>query len=159
MLPHVFNIQMNVIWYWREVSLLHLPLQSCFMISLMFNIPLNECIPRAYISRRWNSCAFSTLACSLVRDPGGPASFPHAVAYNPDNGISFQRPPGFCTEPAFLRTGLHTGTLPRPHRSVPTDPVLGLLSRCGWCWACLSTQSLVMTQIYQPKMHFPDRIL
>mgnify|MGYP000423868306 CR=1 FL=1 len=31
------------------------------------------------------SLAIPILACSLVRDPGGPASFPHAVAYNPDN--------------------------------------------------------------------------
>ena len=41
----------------------------------------------------------------------------------------------------FLRTGLHTGTRPRPHRSVPTDTVLGLLSRCGRCGACLSAKS------------------
>ena len=53
--------------------------------------------------------------------------------------ISFQRPYGFCTEPAFLRTGLRTGLRTRPHRSVPTDPVLGLFSRSGRCWACLST--------------------
>ena len=31
------------------------------------------------------SLSIPILACSLVRDPGGPASFPHAVAYNPDN--------------------------------------------------------------------------
>ena len=43
------------------------------------------------------------------------------------------RPPGFCTEPAFLRTGLRLGTRPRPHRSFPTDPILGLLNRCGRC--------------------------
>ena len=42
--------------------------------------------------------------------------------------ISFRRPPGFCTEPAFLRTGLRTCLRTRPHRSVPADPVLGFLS-------------------------------
>ena len=31
------------------------------------------------------SLSFSTLACSLVQDPRGPASFSHAFANNPDN--------------------------------------------------------------------------
>ena len=56
-------------------------------------------------------------------------------------GISFQRPPSFCTEPAFLRTGLRTGLRTRPNRSVPTDPVLGFFSRSDRCWACLSTNT------------------
>ena len=36
-------------------------------------------------------------------------------------------------------TGMRIGTRTRPHRSVPTDLVLGFFSRSGRCWACLST--------------------
>ena len=45
-------------------------------------------------------------------------------------GISFQRPPGFCTEPAFLRTGLCTGSRTRPHRYSPRllQPIRPMLS-------------------------------
>ena len=54
----------------------------------------------------------------------------------------------FLTASRFLHRndlpsyGLHIGTRPRPHRSVPTDPVLGFFSRCCRCWACLSTLPL-----------------
>ena len=45
------------------------------------------------------SCAagplsYSTLACSSVRDPGGPASFPHAIAYYPDTAPKDVKPIG-----------------------------------------------------------------
>ena len=55
--------------------------------------------------------------------------------------ISFQRPRGLRTATAShcaLVCAL-VYALVRPNRSVPTDPVLGLHSRSGRCWAFLST--------------------
>ena len=63
----------------------------------------------------------TVLQCSFMRP------YSNSQIYSLQN--IFPTPPSFYTEPAFLRTGLRTGLRTRPHQSVPTDPVLGFLSR------------------------------
>ena len=64
-------------------------------------------------------------------------------------GISVRWPPDFRTDPAFVahRSAYRFTHSVRPNRSVPTDPVLGLHSGSGRCWAFLSTLPLCIGAI------------
>ena len=65
-------------------------------------------VPVYLRSRIAGSLSFPILACSLVQDPRGPASFPHAVTYYPNNALWADRTTCWETGPSgwdVIRTG------------------------------------------------------
>ena len=104
----------------------------------IFKIALTQCtcvcsMNTFYTSPRRTDRSTIVLQCSLMSSTLTPKIYSLRNIFPNDL-------PVLCTISVFLRTDLHLGrtdlrlnTRPRPHRSVPTDTVLGLLSRCGRC--------------------------
>ena len=64
------------------ILLLHTFIRLRLSVSVPIRVSVSEGRVPVYLwSRVAGSLSFPFLACSLVQDPGGPASFPHAVAY------------------------------------------------------------------------------
>ena len=54
------------------------------VLCLLGRVPVCSTVPRNRFSVLIGSLSFSSLACSSVQDPRGPASVSHALANNPD---------------------------------------------------------------------------